>query len=183
MEVRMTRYPKLGETVALTTVPTRSRRGIYPRYFVMKDDRDEMIGCASSLWCLLDLTDRRMAVSEEVSKGLPENRDFEPPIGLPGAVEHLDVEPETALFVPQYTDLDVNRHVNNTKYVDWCCNALGIDLMTECALRHFRVNYNAEIRPGQQIVTELRRDGDRFSYCGREGDIRHFEIDGELMPR
>lgn len=85
--------------------------------------------------------------------------------------------------VPVYTDLDVNHHVNNTKYMDWCCNALGIDCMKEHALRRFCLNYDVEVLPGQEIRTELRTLGDHFSYCGFHESQRSFDIGGELMAR
>lgn len=30
---------------------------------------------------------------------------------------------------PQYSDFDVNGHVNNTKYLAWLCDALGFDAL------------------------------------------------------
>ena len=81
---------------------------------------------------------------------------------------------------PRYTDLDFNGHVNNTRYLDWCCDALGIDTMRGAYLKHFAVNFDAEVMPMQQIRTELRRLGDDFSYCGFEGDKLHFDVGGLL---
>ena len=90
---------------------------------------------------------------------------------------------ETALHQPVYTDLDVNGHVNNTRYMDWCCNALGIDTMKDSCLARFDVNYDVEVRPGQEVRTELRRLGEEFSFSGFEGDTRHFDVGGTLAPR
>ena len=50
-------------------------------------------------------------------------------------------------------------------------------------LRRFDVNYDMEIRPGQEIRTELRTLGDDFSFCGFEGEQRHFDIGGTLAER
>ena len=74
----------------------------------------------------------------------------------------------------------MNGHVNNTRYLDWCCNALGIDVMRTHEMRRFAVNYNQEILPGQEVRTVLRHDGNTFSFSGFEGDIRHFDVGGTL---
>ena len=50
-------------------------------------------------------------------------------------------------------------------------------------LKHFAVNFDAEVMPMQQIRTELRRLGNDFSYCGFEGDKRHFDVGGLLAGR
>ena len=111
------------------------------------------------------------------------NSDLIAPLGLPGPVTEVSGAVSRSTRIPEYTDLDVNHHVNNTKYMDWCCNALGIDRMKESALRRFCLNYDMEVLPGQEINTELRLLGDSFSYCGFHGEQRSFDIGGELMPR
>ena len=77
----------------------------------------------------------------------------------------------------------MNRHVNNTKYLDWCVNALGVDVMAENCITAFDVNYDAEILPGSVIRTELTRDGEKFSFCGFNGAKRHFSVGGTLAAR
>ena len=111
---------------------------------------------------------------------MPDNSDLLAPLGLPAAVTEVSGTLQTEMRQPRYTDLDFNGHVNNTRYLDWCCDALGIDTMRGAYLKHFAVNFDAEVMPMQQIRTELRRLGDDFSYCGFEGDKRHFDVGGLL---
>ena len=84
---------------------------------------------------------------------------------------------------PQFTDFDVNRHVNNTKYLDWCLNALGVEVMENWCVTSFCVNYDAEIRQGAQVRTQLCWEDGRFTYCGFAGEKRHFGISGQLSHR
>ena len=67
--------------------------------------------------------------------------------------------------------------------MDWCCNALGIEEMQHSVISHFVIDYAKEITLGQQIRTELRREGNAFTFAGYEGDTLHFSIFGELQPR
>ena len=90
---------------------------------------------------------------------------------------------EEEAILPRYTDIDINQHVNNTKYLDWCCNALGIEAMKEMCLCHIVLNYNAEVRPGQAVQAQLRRLGNDFSYCGFVDGTRHFDVGGTLRKR
>ena len=183
IEVEMDRYPKAGETVTLETFPAPVRRWFFPRYFMVRDGSGTEIGRAASLWVLLDLTTRRMVQPGAVAALMPDNSDLPAPLGLPGSVSEISGTLEEARFLPRYTDLDPNRHVNNTRYVDWACDALGVETMAAYELANFTVNYNMEIRPGQEIRTELRRLSRDFSFSGFVDGDRHFDLGGHLRPR
>ena len=183
VEVEMDRYPRHTDTVATETFPMPVRRWFFPRYFIFRDEQGQEIGRAGSLWVLLDVTTRKMARPDTVARLMPDNSDLLAPLGLPATVSEVSGTLQTGTLSPLYTDLDMNGHVNNVKYMDWCCNALGIDTMRDCCLARFDVNYDVEIRPGQEIRTELRRLGDAFSFSGFEGDTRHFDVGGTLAPR
>ncbi len=180
IEVRMERYPLSGERITLETFPMPNRRVFCPRYFFFRDGQGRQIGCAGSLWVVLDISSRKMADASEIIRCIPDNRALTAPMGAPATVEDVPGEAAEALRSPVYTDLDMNGHVNNTRYLDWCCNALGIDTMRGCVLRRFAVNYHQEILPGQEVRTELHRDGGRFSFSGFEGGKRHFDVGGFL---
>lgn len=180
VEVRMERYPLSGEIVTVETFPMPNRRVFFPRYFIFRDEQGRQIGCAGSLWVVLDITTRKMANAAEIAPLLPDNRDLTAPMGMPATVEEIAADAQEASRIPVYTDLDMNGHVNNTRYLDWCCNALGVDVMRNHVLRQFAVNYNQEILPNQEIRTVLRHGENAFSFSGFEGDKRHFDVGGTL---
>lgn len=183
IEVVMDRYPSIGERITVETFPMAVRRFFYPRYFIFRDEEGVEIGRAATLWALLDITTHRMASPAALNLQFPNNSDLTAPLGLPATVAELSAAAEDFDFSPVYTDMDVNGHVNNTKYMDWCCNALGVDTMRSHCLSRFAINYNMELLPGQAVHAELRRMGDDFSYCGFSGESRHFDIGGTLTQR
>lgn len=182
-EIRMERYPRVGDTVTAETWPAPVRRWFFPRYYLFRDGEGNRLGCAATLWVLMDFTARKMTPPGEVGAMLPDNGDLTPPMGLPGTVEALDGEASVRFRAPAYFDLDVNQHVNNTRYADWACDELGVEVMREYALAQFRINYEAEIKPEQNIALHLTRSGDRFNLTGMQDDTRHFEMDGLLKRR
>lgn len=182
VEVQMARYPRFGEEMTLETFPMPNRRVFFPRYFLFRDGQGRQIGYAGSMWVLMELSARKMVFDAGIASRLPDNSDLIAPMGMPATVEELPCPPHEALHAPVYTDLDMNGHVNNTRYVDWCCNALGIETMQTHALTHFAVNFSHEVRPGQQVRTLLRRADGRFCFSGFEGDCRFFDVGGEFTP-
>ena len=182
LEVRMERWPRFGESISIETFPMPNRRWFFPRYFIFRDADGSEIGCAGSLWALLDIHERRMCKPDPVIATMPDNSDLTPPMGMPATVAECSGEPVCESRFPVYTDLDMNGHVNNTRYADWCCNALGVDTMRTQELAAFAVNYNQEILPGCAVETALRCDGNTFSYSGFIGGKRHFDVGGTLRP-
>ncbi len=183
LEVEMDRYPRHRDRITVETWPTPTRRWFFPRYFVCRGADGRELGRAASLWVLLDLSTRQMARPDPVAAFLPDNRDLPAPLGLPAPVTEVSGTLTEASLTALYSDLDANRHVNNARYADWACNALGADTMTAYEPARFSVSFNQEVRPGETFRTELRRLGEAFSFSGFEGDTRLFDVGGTLRPR
>ena len=182
-EVHMHRYPRMLDTVTVETFPMPNRRWFFPRYFVFRDQTGEPLGCGATLWALLDVNTRRMAPPGDVAACIPDNSDLTPPMGLPGTVEDIGGDETVVARMPTYFDLDMNMHVNNTRYADWACDALGVDLMRENQLSSFRVNYDAEVLPDQEVSLHVKREAGLFRVAGFHDGKMHFEIGGELKKR
>lgn len=181
--VRMQRMPRSGEKITIETYPTANRHLFFPRSHVFYDASGAQVGSANSLWMLMDLSTRKLIRGEQVAAMIPDNRDKTPAADMPATVRASEGEALEHKLTAQYTDLDINQHVNNTKYLDWCCNALGTDVMRAYMLTSFDVNYDAEIRPDSEIDTKLWHEGEQFVFCGYEGDKRHFGVSGTLSKR
>ena len=114
---------------------------------------------------------------------IPDNSDLVPPMGLPSTVAEAGGEEIETIRQPAYTDLDVNNHVNNARYMDWLSDALGAGVMGKKYLSSICINYDAEVRPEQEVKLTLQINGDAFSLFGYHDEKRHFEIGGSLRNR
>ena len=182
-ELHMDRYPVSGEKITVHTFPTPTRICFFPRYYIFTDAHGEMVGKAGTLWLLLDLTTRRMLPPGDVGKLIPDNKDLSVPMNLPATVGNLQGEEFVSEYRPVYTDLDVNGHVNNTRYADWLCNALGIDMMTEYEPERIILNYNHEVLPGHVVTLRRILKGNEYRLSGIVNDSTAFEIGGSLRKR
>lgn len=180
MAIRMEWYPRMGEMIRLRTFHRPVRHRFFPRYYEFRDGEGQLLGQASSLWLLMDLETRQSVAADRLPAPLSDNRDMPELMPLPGNIPQLDA-PETVIpWQAQYTDLDPNGHVNNTKYVDWLCNALGIETMRSHRIDNLLIHFNSEILPGQPVELRLRRAAERFQLSGlRDGQVA-FEMGGSL---
>ena len=181
--VQMNRVPRTGEAITVETYPTPNRHLFYPRTHIFRDGEGSQLGCANSLWVLMDIQERKITQHAQVLARVPNDPALKSPIGLPATVRPLDGEGVTAALQPLFTDYDVNRHVNNTKYLDWCLNALGMETLQNRCIADFTVNYDAEILPGMPVTTELKVQADAFTFRGLDGGKQHFAVKGTLQNR
>jgi len=183
LKAEFSRIPVSGEKITVETYPTPNRMLFYPRSHIFKDGYGQVIGSANTLWLVMDLATRKAVNSAEVLAHMPDNSGLKPAAGMPAAVKPFEGEVRRMDITPQFTDLDTNGHVNNTKYMDWCCNALGAEILGGNTIMSFDINYDAEILPGTELHTELTLEGDRFAFIGYSDEKKHFSIGGRLEKR
>ena len=182
-EVQMDRYPNIGETITVQTFHKPVRLRFFPRYYIFKDSAGDVIGKAGTLWLLMDIHTRQTIPAGDIAALLPDNSELAAPMALPATVGQLQGEETVTRYDPVYPDLDVNGHVNNTRYADWLCNALGIDMMTEYEPERIILNYNHEVLPGHVVTLRRILKGNEYRLSGIVNDSTAFEIGGSLRKR
>ncbi len=182
-EVHMDRYPAAGEKITISTFPMPTRICFFPRYYLFTDEHGELIGKAGTLWLLMDVQTRHMLPPGEIAHLIPDNRDLSVPMKLPATVGQLQGEEFISEYAPVYTDLDINGHVNNTRYVDWLCNALGVDMMKRFEPESIVLNYNHEVLPTQRVLLHRVIREKQYRLTGYVDDAIAFDIGGVLRDR
>lgn len=181
--IDMDRYPRIGESLSVETFHMPARHRFFPRFFVFTGADGRPVGRASTLWLLMDLETRRSVPGTQVAERMPDNRDLTAPLPWPGGVSRMEGEPEHLACVPRYADLDTNGHVNNTRYADWLCNALGTARMKAGQIETLTLQYRAEIREDQPLDLQTVVKGETFRFSVCRGDQVFFEAEGRLSPR
>ncbi len=183
-EVQMERYPGIGNQVSVETFHLPVRHRLFPRYFIIRDVDGKNIGKASTLWALMDMRNRQMAVPDHAASLMPDNSDLKAPLPLPGHIVPLvDSQQIEKTYMPVYTDLDANGHMNNARYADLLCNLLGTDIMKTIRFRSMIINYNAEILQDQHIDLVLQMDQMKCRLTGACKMKTAFEIGCTMLPR
>lgn len=166
LHLRLRRTPWIGETVEIETWPAALERlhaiRDYRLFFDGGFDAVE-VGTASSAWLLMDVE------SGKPVRRLPEElRHLHPPAPRraldvpfhklpelgPGDAEHPVLERP---FPLRRADLDLNRHVNHGVFVDALLEAAPPELWAEAELLELEVDFLAEARPGDRLMTRCRR--------------------------
>lgn len=115
-QVEITRLPLYEETVTLTTWPGRTMHVFFPRYFRMTDELGGLLFEGSAFWGLMDQTTRKLVPPKEAGVRAPYFLTGDEP-ALPRQQKSAEITQTTQFTVP-YSYLDLNGHMNNTRYFD-----------------------------------------------------------------
>ncbi len=169
--VQMHVPPMRGQRIRITTWPGQTRRCFYPRYFLVHDEAGQLICECNSLWVIIGTKTREMFVDREGVFPLPDTSDLPAPFELPKRLKVPETPDEVTTRSPRYSEIDVNNHLNNAKYLSWICDMAGLSAFREHRIKDFYIVYSSEIRPGDTVTLSRFRagDGDIFSGVNQNG--------------
>lgn len=165
----MERYPGGGDTIRIRTWPALRETLVTVRDFEMFDTAGELIGRASTSWAVLNLKTRRLVKLVGILPDFPINpeRALTDNSGPLQAVE----KPEFELRLPVLrSDLDINRHVNNTVYAGWALETIPEEVDRDYRLAELEIGFRAEAFYGDSIIARTARtigsdNGCCFIHC------------------
>ena len=178
--VQLTRMPHTGETITLKTWPMPTTRVAYPRSVIGYDAEGTEIFRAISLWVIMDRTNRTMVLpgkSGIAVSGILRGNELPSPNSLAPVLCSASANRRVC-----FTDLDVNDHMNNTRYIEWAADLLPSAFHKDHRLQDVTMCYLGEAREGDEVTIfwELNADGLlRMDIQRREKDkeIRIFTAD------
>ena len=172
MQLEMYRYPKYEETIVINTYPGENKSFIFPRYFEIKTKKGELLARCSTLWAIIDLTTRKVSLNPFGKLKLPEeHHDGELP--LPGKVTTDEVSLLEQRIV-RYSEMDMNGHLNNTKYVDYVVDAIPVEKLKENRIKSFLINFNKEIKADDVVDIKVSANETQTIISGDLGDVNSF---------
>ena len=150
--VEILRLPGPGETITVRTWPMPTTRVAYPRAAEALDEEGNVLFRTLSLWVLMDIHSRVMVLPGK-SGVTVEGRVQGDEIAPPASLAPKDLENRMQRQV-RYTELDVNGHMNNTRYLDWAEDLLPSRFHREHPAKEFTICYLTEAR--EEDTLELR---------------------------
>ena len=148
----MTDWPVWGDAVAIRTWVRPITGALAHRdYEILVGDRK--LGECTANWLTLDYRTRRPQ-----KLNLAENQMEWRTDGVL-RIEPEKIAPRTGLeamatFQVRNSDLDVNGHVNNTRYAQWILDSVAAETHAAYRLVEYEVNFLAETNVGDTVVIE-----------------------------
>ena len=157
--VEIARMPNYGEKVLVETWPVKTVHSLYPRYYRVTDEKGETLLSSSSIWMLADVRERTPVSSAQSGFDFSfDKRGFEIPLPSPPRSFFTD---RSLSFTVPFSYVDMNGHMNNTRYFDLADNLSPAALAGRDPVR-ILVEYSAELRLGNRYELLYGQEGDRF---------------------
>ena len=154
--VQVTRLPQKGETVRLETWPMPTTRVAYPRSVVAYDEQGNELFRSISLWVLMDPETRAMILPDKsgvLVNGILRGNELPSPRSLAPASMGAQVERTV-----RFTDLDVNGHINNARYLEWLADLLPGSFHQDHIIRDMTLGYLSEALEQDRLLQQWQMD-------------------------
>ncbi len=148
--VQITRLPESGEKLRIETWPMPTTRTAYPRSTIAYDEQGNECFRSISLWILMDARTRAMVLPGKSGvqvSGLLRGCELQTPSSmLPKEMGEMEER------IVRYTDLDINGHMNNCRYLDWVEDLLPSAFHAHHEIREFTLCYMSEVREKEPVT-------------------------------
>ncbi len=164
-----------NDEIEVETWATESTRASFNRaYRVLRDGM--VVAEAVSVWALLDTSRRRLVRTTDIELGYREDAP-------------LDIEIPTKLRLPEdmkllgerrvsYSDIDRNRHMNNTAYLDLICDYVFRTAIGRVS--KLTVSYVSEAPFGEELKVYMAADDDTY-YIRTVREDGKVNIEAEIL--
>ena len=171
--VEIVRMPRYGEKITVETWPGKTVHSLYPRYYRLLDNQGEAIVSSSSIWMLADMGERALVSSSQSGIDFSfEKRGFEIPLPSPPRSFFTD---QSVSFTVPFSYVDMNGHMNNTRYFDLAQDLAGKELEVR-RIRQIRAVYSNEARLGDRLSVRWGREQEDWLFNGERNGDACFQI-------
>ncbi len=163
--IEIKELPKFRDTIRVNTTPKAFNNFYANRWYKILDSQGIEIINAKTLWIFVDLDTRKpKPVTEDMYLKYdltPDDKKYFTKLNSIGAIEQVDYSNN---FRVRLSDIDTNKHTNNSHYVSWALEALPPDFQQAKSIQSLQVNYLKETNVGDQLVSEVQMISDENAY-------------------
>jgi acyl-ACP thioesterase len=140
------RQPLWGEQITLRTWPKLMEGVVAYRDFQIFDSQRNVLLAGTTAWTLMDLANRRPV---RLSGKEYDTGDLAKCHAIPDKPAKISWPAQKIIvneMIAKFGQLDMNNHVNNTRYIEWILNELPIEILMKRQISEVEVNFLAEVR-------------------------------------
>lgn len=131
------------------------------REFKIYNEKGETLAIASSSWLVVNTFSKRPVRPQKIVEKMPLN--LEKPL-FETSLEKLQIKEE--LFPKEnilihYSDIDINQHVNNVKYIKWIVDSCPMEFLTHKEIKQIEINFLHETKIEDELKIFQSRHTDQ----------------------
>jgi len=159
-------WPVWEETIIVRTWPRGTDKLFAIRDYQVQYPDGRHIACGSSSWLVVDITTKKIQRPDETLTRF--NSEISMKNSLGRNAEKVAPLKENGIksdsFRIKVSDLDVNLHTNNVRYIKWVTDTYDLNYIMDHAPISLEVNYLAESVCGEEVFIISERENNSSSF-------------------
>lgn len=164
IKIKFFNYPKFMDEIKIHTWGKKQHKLYSMRDFLFLNSKEEVIIKGTSAWLLLDAKSLRPKILTQL---YPEFKMLDSKDALPDLPQKINFTGSLELVYSRIirpSDIDLNNHTNNAKYVELMFDCFDQDFHKEHCVKSLLVSFNAETKFGDGVNL----------YKGSTNSVTHF---------
>lgn len=143
------RQPEMYQSVVVKTWPLAPSRIGFQREYIVEDEQGNPLIKGSSDWVIIHSEQRKIVSVNDIYPQMEHltEKCFDERLKK---IPDFESEGEGFALCPGFSQLDMNGHVNNTKYANYAVDALESDGQSE--IKTFQIDYRHEVQKGDKLT-------------------------------
>jgi len=151
ISAKVINYPKWNEFVKLQTWVHGIDKIKTDRHFILYDKDENEIAYAITEWAMIDYNLRRPQIIDKFVERRKALDDKTANVNAPSKIKQLINPVFCSSRKIVYSDIDLNGHVSNIKYLEWFLDTYDYDFRHNNLLEEFEMNFLSECKFGQSV--------------------------------
>jgi medium-chain acyl-[acyl-carrier-protein] hydrolase len=157
--MQMERYPRYKEKITIRTWLSQYSTIRGYRENIIYDEQNNIIGRARGLWVFFDIDKRRpVQIFDDIMKKWSfcnvESIDH----NISKKIKAVDNADYQSKFKVNRYDTDMNKHVNNIRYLQWVMESVPEEIVDNYYLYSIDGRFIAEAHYGQTVISLIKND-------------------------
>lgn len=172
-QAKISRMPEYDEKIRLKSWPGKMMHLLFPRYYRIEDESGNALVEASALWALMDERTRRVVFPELYGvkiRGVHTGKELPLPVA-----PRMPASASESTFTVPYSFVDLNGHMNNTRYFDLAEDRVPKELHQRCLIG-IQTEYAKEAKEGDKILLKSEITPDAFLLSGEQNGAKLFRL-------
>ncbi len=144
-------YPKFMDEVKIQTWGKKQHKLYSMRDFLLLNSNGELIVKGTSAWLLLDSKSLRPKILTQLYPKLKLLDTKDALVDLPQKINRAEKMGLVYSRTIRYSDIDLNRHTNNAKYIELMFDCFDQTFHKEHTVKTLTVSFNAETKFDEEI--------------------------------
>ncbi len=160
VKMLITRLPAWGEHITIETWGKKTVRFYALRDFTIASAGERLVSATSS-WMVLDKTSGRPQRFDRKLDSFPWQPGKDEMETSLEKVQELKSGKDLARFKVLFSDIDMNRHVNSAKYLQWMIDSHSYEHLLATEPRSIELSFLSEALPKDEVVVVCEETDDR----------------------